>query len=58
MLIPNEEFAIRFAGLPLDEYRMKMTPAAFENFVRFVGLIPGSERLDMVRATQESEDER
>jgi len=55
LLVGELEFAARFAGLPLDDYRRRMPPAVYEAYIRFVGLVPGDSRLDVVEAADLSE---
>jgi hypothetical protein len=56
LLVTEQEYHVRFSGLPLDDYRRRMPPAVFEAYVRFVGLVPGDPRFDVVEAAAQIED--
>lgn len=56
LAVSDLEFNTRFAGLPLDDYRRRMPPAIFDAYVRFIGLVPGDPRLDVVEAADLAED--
>lgn len=58
VLMTRDEFAARFGGFPLDEYRARMTPEAFRVFVRFAGLVPAGPSLDLVQTSRLPEDPR
>lgn len=51
LVMTQREFQIRFGSIPLDDYRERMAPAVFEAYVRFIGLVPGDPRFDVVEAT-------
>jgi hypothetical protein len=50
--VSSPEFDERFADLPLDDYRSRMSPAVFEAFVRYVGIVPGSPDFDPVGSAE------
>lgn len=54
-LIPEAEYAERFADLPLEQYRIRMRPEVFDVFVRFTGLVAGAPNLDVVSLTEPEE---
>jgi hypothetical protein len=56
LVVTQDEYDTRFAGLPLEDYQRRMAPAVFEAYVRFVGLVPGDPRFDVVEAATQVED--
>jgi hypothetical protein len=58
VLMSSAEIESRFGGVPLDDFRRRMSPEAFAAFVRFAGLVPGRDELNMVRISNLPEDPR
>jgi hypothetical protein len=50
--VSGAEFQVRYAHLPLDDYRARMKPEIYATMVRFLGLIPGDGTFDAVQATE------
>ncbi len=50
--VSGAEFQVRYAHLPLDDYRARMEPEIYRTMVRFLGLIPGEAHFDAVQATE------
>ena len=46
--VSHEEYQARFAGIDLEEYRSRMSPQTFQAFVRFMGILPGDSRVNVV----------
>ena len=46
--VSDDEFQSRFAGIDLEAFRKRMSPQTFQAFVRFMGILPGDSRLNVV----------
>ena len=46
--VSEEEYRTRFAGIDLDAFKNRMTPQTFQAFVRFMGILPGDPRVNVV----------
>lgn len=58
LLLTEDEYQVRFGSLPIEQYRDKMSPKAFAAYIRFVGIVKGGPKLDMVRLSDVVEDQR
>ena len=46
--VSDEEYQTRFAGIDLEGFRSRMSPQTFQAFVRFMGILPGDSRVNVV----------
>ena len=46
--VSDEEYQTRFAGVDLEGFRSRMSPQTFQAFVRFMGILPGDSRVNVV----------
>ena len=56
IIVSNEEYERRFSGIDLELFRASMPPAVFDAFVRHLGVIDGSDQLDIVDLTLPPDD--
>ena len=51
IIVKEDEYAQRYAGIDLDRLRQRMSPELFKVFVRHIGSIPGHPDLEISRIT-------
>lgn len=56
IIVSPNEYQRRYGALDLERCRNSMTPEVFKVFVRFIGSVPGSPDLDVVKMTTPPEE--